>query len=209
MVSQGSHVKCPRVSLTRDDRSKHLVELRRRVHSAAFQDHGAITTRSRPSDRLPGLSTAGGGTAPLLLPRILSEACPFVCKPSYTAGFLQSAYNEWEMLTPQGADPSARQWRLLSSHGTVLIYIGLRPGCTVAELSGGLSLTSRTVYGTLGDLREAGLLNVRKEGRRHHYSVNYGGRVVEWLEPGGAELRHLLRLLANRALAVLDEDSDS
>ncbi len=76
-------------------------------------------------------------------------------------------------------------------------------------MSEGLSLTPRTVYSTLGDLREAGLLDVRREGRRHHYSVNYGGKVAEWLGPGGAELRHLLRLLANRALAVLDEDGDS
>jgi DNA-binding transcriptional ArsR family regulator len=88
----------------------------------------------------------------------------------------------------------------------ILIYIGLRRGCTVAEISDGLSLTPRTVYSTLGDLREAGLLNVRKKGRRHHYSVNYAGKVARWLEPGGVELRHLLRLLANRALALLDED---
>ncbi len=91
----------------------------------------------------------------------------------------------------------------------LLLYIGLRPGCTVAEMSEGLSLTTRTVYGTLGDLREAGLLNVRREGHRHHYSVNYEGKVAGWLGPGGTELRHLLRLLANRALAVLDEDDAS
>lgn len=132
-----------------------------------------------------------------------------MCKPSYTAGFLPSAYNEREMPASQGTDPSVRPWRLLSSHGSVIFYVSLRPGCTVAEIADGLSLTPRTVYSTLGDLRGVGLLNVRKEGRRHHYSVNYGGKVAQWLGPGGAELRHLLRLLANRTLAVLDEDDDS
>ena len=35
-----------------------------------------------------------------------------------------------------------------------------------------LCLTLRTVWGIIGDLRRAGMLHVRKEGRRHHYTVN-------------------------------------
>jgi len=33
-------------------------------------------------------------------------------------------------------------------------------------------LTRRTVWGLIGDLRRAGTLHVRKQGRRHHYTVN-------------------------------------
>jgi len=110
------------------------------------------------------------------------------------------------MPASKGSDPSARSWRLLSSHGFVLFYVGLRPDCTVAEISDGLSLTRRSVWGTLGDLRGAGMINVRKEGRRHHYSVNYGARVGLSVMPEGVELRLMLRFLANRTLRLLDED---
>ncbi len=110
------------------------------------------------------------------------------------------------MPSSQGSDPSVRSWRLLSSHGLVLFSISVRPGCTVAEISDGLSLTPRTVYSTLGDLREAGMVDVRKEGRRHHYSVNYGAKVGQSVVSEGTELRHVLRFLLNRTLDLLDED---
>jgi len=35
-----------------------------------------------------------------------------------------------------------------------------------------MSLTQRTVWGLIGDLRRADMLTVRREGRRHHYTVN-------------------------------------
>ncbi len=110
------------------------------------------------------------------------------------------------MPSSQGSDLSVRPWRLLSSHGLVLFYISTQPGCTVAEISEGLSLTPRTVYSTVGDLREAGMVNVRRDGRRHHYSVNYGAKVGHSVVPEGAELRHVLRFLLQRTLDLLDED---
>ncbi len=110
------------------------------------------------------------------------------------------------MPSSQGSDPSVRPWGLLSSHGLVLFYISVRPGCTVAEISDGLSVTPRTAYSTLGDLRKAGMVNVRREGRRHHYSVDYRAKVGHSVVPEGAELRHVLRFLLQRTLDVLDED---
>ena len=62
--------------------------------------------------------------------------------------------------------------RLFSSQGLVLLLIALRPGITVKDLAESLVLTYRTVWGLVGELRNAGLLKVRKEGRRHHYFVN-------------------------------------
>lgn len=63
-------------------------------------------------------------------------------------------------------------WYLVSSHGSVLFYIAVNPGCTIREIADDMSLTQRTVWGLIGDLRRAEMLHVRREGRRHHYTVN-------------------------------------
>src|SRR3990172_7408726 len=66
-------------------------------------------------------------------------------------------------------------WYLVSSHGAILFYIAVRPECTIKEIAEAMSLTRRTVWGVIGDLRRAGMLHIRKEGRRHHYTVNLDG----------------------------------
>ena len=63
-------------------------------------------------------------------------------------------------------------WYLVSSHGAILFYIAVNPECTIKEIAEAMSLTRRTVWGVIGDLRRAGMLHIRKEGRRHHYTVN-------------------------------------
>lgn len=63
-------------------------------------------------------------------------------------------------------------WYIWSSHGTVLFYIAMHPDSTIAEIADGLCLTQRTIWGVVGDLRRAGMLQIRREGRRHHYSIN-------------------------------------
>ena len=65
------------------------------------------------------------------------------------------------------------EWYLVSSRGAVLFYIAANPDCTVGDVAEGMSLTRRTVWGIIGDLRRAGMLHVRKEGRRHHHTVNF------------------------------------
>ena len=65
-----------------------------------------------------------------------------------------------------------RDWYLVSSHGSILFYIAANPDATVQDLAEALSLTHRTVWGIIGDLRRADTLYVRKSGHRHHYSVN-------------------------------------
>jgi ketosteroid isomerase-like protein len=61
--------------------------------------------------------------------------------------------------------------RLLCSHGAALFYIASHRDCTVGDLADALVVTPRTVWGLVSELRRAGLINVRKEGRRHHYSI--------------------------------------
>jgi hypothetical protein len=68
--------------------------------------------------------------------------------------------------------PIDNHWYLVSSHGSVLFYIALNPDCTIQEISDEMALTQRTVWGLIGDLRRANMLRIRREGRRHHYTVN-------------------------------------
>jgi len=63
-------------------------------------------------------------------------------------------------------------WYLVSSHGSVLFYVAVNPDCTIRQIADDMALTQRTIWGLIGDLRRAGMLNVRREGRRHHYTVN-------------------------------------
>lgn len=63
-------------------------------------------------------------------------------------------------------------WYLVSSHGSVLFYIAVHPECTIRQIADDMALTQRTVWGLIGDLRRAGMLHVRRDGRRHHYRVN-------------------------------------
>ena len=80
-----------------------------------------------------------------------------------------------------------RTWYLLSSRGLVFFYVALHPDCTIKEMTEALSLTQRTIWSLLGDLRTAGMEEVRKSGRRHHYFANaeshahdpvFGGRTM-------------------------------
>jgi DNA-binding transcriptional regulator LsrR (DeoR family) len=63
-------------------------------------------------------------------------------------------------------------WYLVSSHGAVLFYVAVNPGCTIREIAEQMHLTQRTVWGLIGDLRRAEMLNIDRQGRRHHYTVN-------------------------------------
>ena len=63
-------------------------------------------------------------------------------------------------------------WYLVSSHGAILFYVAANPDCTISDIAEAMSLTRRTVWGIIGDLRRANMLHVRKDGRRHHYTVN-------------------------------------
>ena len=61
-------------------------------------------------------------------------------------------------------------WRLFCTHATILYYIGRHPGTSVRRIADALSLTTRTVWG---------LIEVRKEGRRHHYTLKGDARIPD------------------------------
>ncbi len=80
----------------------------------------------------------------------------------------------------------------------MLFCIAANQDCTISDLSESLFLTRRTVWGIVGDLRRAGMLNVRKNGRRNHYSVNLD---APFRHPvlRGITLRHVLGDLVKMA----------
>lgn len=67
---------------------------------------------------------------------------------------------------------SNSELEIFNSRGRVLVHIASHPGCILEDITEGLYLTPRTVWGIIGELRRADMLQIRKKGRRHYYRVN-------------------------------------
>lgn len=100
-------------------------------------------------------------------------------------------------------------WYLVSSHGAVLFYIAVRPGCTIREIADDMALTQRTVWGLIGDLRRAGMLHVRREGRRHHYTVDMDAEFRHPVVKGFTLRTVLADLVENYAVSDRDRDLEA
>ncbi len=67
-------------------------------------------------------------------------------------------------------DPS---WKLLSSHGMVLVYVAATSSCiTQREISDALGITERQVATNIKDLATAGVIRIERAGRCNQYIVN-------------------------------------
>lgn len=62
-------------------------------------------------------------------------------------------------------------WSLLTNHGRLLLAIENEPGLRVRDMADRLELSERGVALILRDLREAGYVTSRREGRRVYYQV--------------------------------------
>jgi DNA-binding transcriptional ArsR family regulator len=62
-------------------------------------------------------------------------------------------------------------WSLLTNHGRLLLAIENEPGLRVRDMADRLELSERGVALILRDLREAGYVTSRREGRRVYYKV--------------------------------------
>ena len=65
-----------------------------------------------------------------------------------------------------------RRWGFLTSHALIMIYVIQSPRSTVREISMAVGLTERATHAALQDLREAGIVDRRREGRRNYYILN-------------------------------------
>jgi len=62
-------------------------------------------------------------------------------------------------------------WSLLTNHARLLLAIESEPGLRVRDMADRLELSERGVLLILRDLREAGYVTSRREGRRVFYDV--------------------------------------
>lgn len=68
---------------------------------------------------------------------------------------------------------STRRWGFLTTHASVLIHVTQHPHSTVREIALAVMVTERAAYSILQDLREAGIIECERQGRRNSYSVNF------------------------------------
>ena len=66
-----------------------------------------------------------------------------------------------------------RRWGFLTTHALILIHVTQHPRSTVREIALAVGLTERAAHSTLHDLREAGIIDRHREGRRNSYTVNF------------------------------------
>ena len=83
----------------------------------------------------------------------------------------------------RGRDESIRQsrivdravvdWSLLSPQGHVLFYIALCPDSNTKDIARALGRTERQTWRIIRNLKEGGMLHIRKKGQRHHFTINF------------------------------------
>ena len=69
--------------------------------------------------------------------------------------------------------PAAVDWSLLSPQGHVLFYIALCPGSTTQNIARAIGHTERQIWSIIQNLKEGGMLHLRKNGRRHQFTINF------------------------------------
>ncbi len=74
---------------------------------------------------------------------------------------------------PAGArTPERPSWTFLSNHAHVLVCLDRDPDATMREIADQIGITLRAVQTIVADLTREGYLNVRRHGRRNHYTLD-------------------------------------
>ena len=66
-----------------------------------------------------------------------------------------------------------RRWGFLTTHALILIHVTEHPRSTVREIALAVGVTERAAHAALQDLREGGIVERQREGRRNHHSVDF------------------------------------
>ncbi len=69
--------------------------------------------------------------------------------------------------------PAVVDWSLLSPQGHVLFYIALCPDSTTKDIARAIGRKERQIWRIIQSLKEGGMLHLRKNGRRHHFTINF------------------------------------
>ena len=80
------------------------------------------------------------------------------------------------------ADPKKDSgWELLSNHGKVLVCLARNPDVRVSEVAELVGIKERAVQRILAELRDDGLVESTRTGRRNRYRINRS-RHEPWAE---------------------------
>lgn len=66
-----------------------------------------------------------------------------------------------------------RRWGFLTTHALILIQVTQHPRSTVREIALALGITERAALSALRDLREEGIVQRTREGRRNSYTIDF------------------------------------
>jgi len=66
-----------------------------------------------------------------------------------------------------------RRWGFLTTHALILVHVTLHPRSTVREIALAVGVTERAAHAALQDLREGGIIERQREGRRNYHSVDF------------------------------------
>ncbi|WP_188193748.1 helix-turn-helix transcriptional regulator [Nonomuraea sp. SYSU D8015] len=90
-------------------------------------------------------------------------------------------------------------WTFLTNHARVLRLIADEPNVRIRDIAATIGITERAVGSIVNDLRDAGYIEVRREGRRNRYTI-----------VPGRHLRHpSQRTIPIQALLALFNQHDS
>ena len=68
--------------------------------------------------------------------------------------------------------PAVVDWSLLSPQGHVLFYLALCPDSAAKDIARAIGHTERQIWNIIQSLRRGGMIRLRKNGWRNHYTVN-------------------------------------
>jgi DNA-binding MarR family transcriptional regulator len=66
-----------------------------------------------------------------------------------------------------------RSWGFLTTQALILIHVTQHPRSTVREIALAVGVTERAAHAALQDLREAGIIERQRAGRRNYHSVDF------------------------------------
>lgn len=70
-------------------------------------------------------------------------------------------------------ESTPRRWGFLTNQAVILIHVVLHPRSTVREIALASGMTERAALSILKDLREEGIIERRREGRKNVYFLNF------------------------------------
>src|SRR4051812_17937679 len=62
-------------------------------------------------------------------------------------------------------------WKLLSNHGQVLVFIAREPDSRLRDIAEGVGITERSAHRIVSELCNGGYLARKQNGRRNHYEI--------------------------------------